>query len=105
MRHITRINVFHIVSEPGDMTRYDYMINQNGPDDFTIAPVESTFAFPQRLDYHVAKNILDSDVKALWKKAEEMKVNPYTLKEVCGTIVEIKEGLTKVKSRRPIILW
>ncbi len=96
MRHITKINVFHIISEPGDKTRYDYMINQNGPDDFTIAPVESTFAFPQRLDYFVAKQMLGYGEERLAEEAKEMGVNPHTLSEVCRTIVEIREGLTSI---------
>ncbi len=96
MRHITKINVFHIISEPGDRTRYDYMINQEGPDDFTIAPVKSTFPFPQRLNYHVAKRIIAGDEGALSVVSDyiDMGVNYYTLKEVCLTIIEIKEGLT-----------
>lgn len=96
MRHITRINVFHIISEPGDKTRYDYMINQESPDDFTIAPVKSTFPFPQRLNYYVAKKMLGYNEEALLKEAEDMGVNSHTLEEVCRTIVEIKEGLTSI---------
>ncbi len=96
MRHITKINVFHIISEPGDGTQYDYLINQDGPDDFTIAPAKSTFKFPQRLNYFGVKRILEND-KILLEVAKSEDVNPHTLREVYRTVVEIHDGLTYIE--------
>ena len=82
----------HIVSEPGDMTRYDYIIYRDGPDEFTIAPARSTFRFPQRINYYSAKAIVESDdYEKINKLAEEKGCNLFTLKEVCRTIIEVWE--------------
>jgi hypothetical protein len=43
------IKAIHVAVEPGDLTRYDFLISKDGPNNFVIAPVRSTFKFPQRI--------------------------------------------------------
>lgn len=97
MRHITKINVFHIISEPGDLTRYDYLVHQDGPDDFTIAPAGGTLKYPQRLNYLDAVKILEENDEDLKFNAAWDGINPYTLKDVCRTVMEIHDSLSCIK--------
>ncbi len=96
MHEMKTINCIHVISEPGDMTRYDYLLHRNGPYDFTIAPVASEFKFPQRVDYYLAKAIFneidDGNNELLIQEADKHHCNIYTLAEVCSTIILIKEG-------------
>ncbi len=97
MRHITKINVFHIISEPGDKTRYDYLVHQVGPDDFTIAPAGGTLEYPQRLNYFDAVKILETDDVDLKFKEAWNGISPYTLKDACRTVMEIHDGLSCIE--------
>lgn len=92
MKETKRITGFRIISEPGDTTRYDYIVHRN-EDDFCITPYESTFTFPQKLNYFDIKDItnvneaeryITEDIKLLY-------VNPYTLLEVVRTIKDMFE--------------
>ena len=90
MKKITEVgtNMFHILSEPGDMTRYDYFCFVNY-DEFCFMPCGSTFRFPQRLNRFDVKNLEDEELQ---KMAEEQFCNPCTLKECIRTIeAELKE--------------
>jgi len=78
MLKITTMVVRHVTSEPGDATRYDYLVNITGSDEYSFAPVGSTFRFPQRLNYWA---VLDLNDAALITLAEKEHCNPYTLKE------------------------
>jgi len=72
------ITVHHIISEPGDATRYDYLVNLTGLDEYSFAPVGSTFRFPQRLNYW---EVLSLTEEQLLELAKEEHCNPWTLKE------------------------
>jgi hypothetical protein len=91
MKEIREFSVDRVISEPGDMTRYDYLITQNG-DDFLIAPYKNTFHFPQRLNYWNVVNIDDVTGCVKYINAniatspELVGVNPNTLLEVIDTI-------------------
>jgi len=83
--------VYHIISEPGDNTRYDYFVTNFG-DTYMFLPYESTFKFPQKLNYWEVKDIesmedLD-DYKELLK--EHVGVNPWTLMECIRTLKELQ---------------
>lgn len=45
----TDLDIYRIICEPGDMTRYDFFVIPYF-DDFLIFPCESEFKFPQRLN-------------------------------------------------------
>jgi hypothetical protein len=101
MRKITKESVFHVISETEDgRVHYDYLISQDGPDDFRVAPARGTFDFPQRLNYFGAKRILrglktdDELLPELAEIAEDENVNEETLEEVFRAVVEIREGIT-----------
>jgi hypothetical protein len=90
MKEIKGISCIHVISEPGDMTRYDYIIYRDGQDNFCIMPATSTFRFPQRINYWDAQSILES-ADRLHAMADKFDCNRFTLKEVCRTIVELWE--------------
>jgi hypothetical protein len=99
MKEIWTHPVKRVISEPGDHTKYDYLVYQSPRDDndFSFAPCESTFAFPQKLDYWSAMNILESKdpmdaaIKTINNDYKLKYVNPHTLLECCRTIKEFKE--------------
>lgn len=95
MRNFEPMGVMRIISEPGDMTRYSYLICRDGPSEFTFAPIASTFRFPQRMDIFEARKIvaetpgqLTEDSKTCLKKAEEEQCNPNTVLECAKAIVQ-----------------
>ncbi len=71
------IKVWHIISEPGDATRYDFMVKQDY-DDFIIFSAGSTFKFPQRIN----RWELDDEIKA--------DCNPSTTRAVIAALKEIQ---------------
>jgi len=90
-RDIFNIAVNRIISEPGDMTRYDYIIVNLGNGEFSIAPYSSTFRFPQRINYYDIENIksVDDCVDYLYGKECTDNINPNTLFECVNCIKEI----------------
>lgn len=81
-----------ITSEPGDMTRYNYLVHKDGYDEFTFAPTTTTFRFPQRLNYWDVKDLLDSSTDSEHRMneiIEKENCNPYTLRECIRTVIEL----------------
>lgn len=81
----------HIISEPGDATRYDYGVYQTGPDDFSFMPIGSTFVFPQRLNFYDVVDIVSVDQCS--DKAKALGCNPYTLFECIRRVKELHAKL------------
>ena len=81
-------NIYHVVSEPGDATRYDYFVYRDGPDEFCFMPCRSTFRFPQRLNYYDFKDT-GIDVNKDYSIGIEYNCNLYTLKECIRTMEEL----------------
>ena len=80
MKIVNKIEALHIVSEPGDGTRYDYfMIESNRG--YYFFPAESTFKFP--------KFIIKGETDAEWL-ADEWGCNPWTAKECLRSIKEFE---------------
>lgn len=77
----------HIVSEPGDFTRYDYLVFKVG-DCFYFNKYLSTFAFPEYLYTYQIDGILTVDkCQELIDKSPYLeKVNPWTLLECIDTM-------------------
>jgi len=91
MKQITEFKgALRIVSEPGDMTRYDYIIIKDF-DDYIFAPYKSTFSFPQRLNYYSIEHVytLEDCIQFIKDRSELKHVNPNTLFECIKTIKEI----------------
>lgn len=84
--------MFYVESEPGDATRYSYIIYRDGPDQFTITPTRSTFIFPQRLDFWDIFTTQDEVVNQarVIELAEQWNCNPCTVLECMGAILQIK---------------
>lgn len=83
--------LFHVTSEPGDGTRYDYFVHKAG-DDYSFMPGDNTFRYPQRLNYwELGDRINESfpDKEEYLTQAEIYGCNPYTLMECVRTIKEV----------------
>lgn len=92
MREITYRRVAHIESEPGDMTRYSYIIlNKRGH--YIICPNNSEFPFPKYILQNEVNeiNTLDDSISFLNKNRIKRfeNVNPHTLLECANGIREI----------------
>lgn len=88
MRKTSHKTVTHIVSEPGDRTRYDYLITALG-DTYKLMPYKSTFIFPQSIDYWEITdiNILPEVIEYMRIKAPKYDgVNPHTMLECINCI-------------------
>lgn len=87
--------IYHVKSEPGDCTLYDYFVYRDGPDEFCFMPKDSTFRFPQRLNYWDVNNIeIDTskpitECEELFKLAHKENCNPYTLSECIRIVKEL----------------
>ncbi len=84
-------NSVHVISEPGDMTRYDYYIIVDG-DDYIFFTVENTFNYPRKINYYEINDIDVSnkanDEKIALRAARE-QCNPCTLKECIRSMQEL----------------
>ena len=97
MKNITDEIIKRVVSEPGDFTRYDYLVYQLPLDntEFRIAPCNSSFPYPQRLDIFEAEVILNQEdpleaaIAFIRNKPALANVNPHTLVECCKTIKDL----------------
>ena len=82
----TNLKVWYIESEPGDCTRYSYIVLRDF-DEFLFMPYHSTFTFPQRINRFMIEN--EDYVKEL---AERYNCNPCTVQECIRTIEELMES-------------
>ena len=80
-------NIYHVVSEPGDATRYDYFVYRDGPDEFCFMPCKSIFVFPQRLSWYE----IHLKEEELIRLAKFHACNVWTLKECIRTMEELHE--------------
>lgn len=89
--------VYHVISEPGDMTRYDYLVVRDH-DEYRFIPWRSTFAFPDKLNYYEVMDIED------WRGAAHFleiaaprykNVNPHTIVECVNTIKKLRNDRTR----------
>lgn len=78
--------MIHIISEPGDGTRYDYLVFRDGPDEFCFMPARSTFKFPQRLNFYEVQSAKESAIHLL---VVEHNCNPWTILECIRIMKEL----------------
>jgi len=92
MRDFSFLAVRRVISEPGDSTRYDYLVYEDY-DNYMFAPIGSTFAFPQRLDFWEVQLIINiKDACDYINKHKELaNVNPNTLLECVNCIKHLRE--------------
>lgn len=84
------LDVKRVISEPGDGTRYDYIVVRNHKY-FMFSPYENTFRYPQRIDIWSIRNAKSED-DLVMKIAKEESCNPWTVKECIRWMKEATEG-------------
>lgn len=83
-------DIFHVTSEPGDATRYDYFGYIAGNSNFNFMPCDNTFKYPQQINYYnVADLNLVDDKATLILMARETNCNIFTLLECIRTVKEL----------------
>jgi hypothetical protein len=82
----------HVISEPGDGTKYDFLVYRDGPDNFFITAAGGTLEYPQRLNIHDARVITEADEDELHVQARGEGIDPFTLLEVCRTVIDIHDN-------------
>lgn len=85
------MKIFHVITEPGDATRYDFIMVRRG-DEFTIAPCRSTFRFPQSFNKWEIRNIgpdAISEHDFIIMKSNKYNCNPHTVKACIDVIRSI----------------
>lgn len=94
MRKILRSNTFRVISEPGDMTRYDFLVTPLSPSVYKIQAHKSTFAFPKIIDTNIIGTLetWEECNKFLERNTDSNydKVNPHTLLECLKSIRKIR---------------
>ena len=90
-------DTYHIIAEPGDMTRYDFIVHRDGPDNFTFAQAMSTFQFPQRilwwdvahLDIRLGRSLENAtEIRAI---ADKYRCAPATVLTCVKAMFNLKE--------------
>lgn len=98
--NIIELEWFHVISEPGDATRYDFLVTKDY-DNFLIVPYGSSFKFPQRINkYDIKANM--NDIKQAIEENDyenlielcllvcnDEQVNCWTVVAVCKAIVQL----------------
>lgn len=90
-RQFRRLRAVHVISEPGDATRYDYYVMKDGPNDYVFAPARSTFRFPQRINYFEGINALDNR-EDLDKIVDRENCNHWTVIECINCMIDLKDN-------------
>jgi len=90
MKQINKIEVVHVISKPGDYTKYDYLIIKQS-DTFKIVGYGSIFAFPDILEYCniVEIETLEHCIEHIKANSDLANISPHTLLEVVTTIKEL----------------
>lgn len=88
MKEITFEEVLHVVSEPGDATRYNYIVYQE-VDNFYFCSAHGPMRYPHFINYYDVKNASTDTIIDL---AEDQQVNPYTYAECARTAIELIEN-------------
>jgi len=90
MEKINGIWCTHVISEPGDGTRYDFIVGNDGPDRYCFMPHRSTFRFPQKINYYDVCNIEEINDTIL-EFAKNDNCNPHTVLECVRIIKKLRE--------------
>lgn len=85
--------IFHVISEPGDMTRYDFVV-MKWTHEYVFMPLGSTFRFPQKLN--VFRKYTES---LIYDIADRNRCNPCTVKE-CIRVMNIIEKRKEQEKRK-----
>jgi len=83
--------LYHVTSEPGDCTLYDYIVYKDF-DEFCFMPCGSSFKFPQRLHYYTHKDFTVLNEETV-EMSEYLNCNPHTLMECVRTMIQLHEDV------------
>lgn len=88
MKEITFIEAMRVVSEPGDATRYEYVVIHD-VDEFYFCSARGHIPYPRAINYY---NVRNASTDRIIELAAEQQVNPYTYAECARTVIEIMEN-------------
>ena len=83
MKKVTTLEVTHVISEPGDCTRYDYLVVRDADNVFRFFPYENTFNYPAHIP------LWDLDEANIELTAKKFNCNPHTVAECMRTMREM----------------
>ena len=91
MKEFNEHKVLRVISEPGDLTRYDYLVIQNNENFFFIS-WRNTFEYPRVLNYFIFRDIntLEEAAECCRNMKGLKNVNQHTLLECINTIKLLK---------------
>ena len=90
MHKVIRIiehELWHITSEPGDRTRYDYFVYRGSGGYFHFMPRDNTFKYQQKLSINSAHAI--SALPNVELTEAKPEISPYTMLECVRTVIEL----------------
>lgn len=100
MKKIRKVedDIYHVVSEPGDATRYNYVAVRDGAL-WHFTAREGTISYPRTVDSYrtyehydalaLAEDREQTVLSSLLQIAEEQDTNPFTLAECMRTILAL----------------
>lgn len=96
-------NSIRVISEPGDHTRYDYIVIFDNINDniFKFVPFRNYFEFPKQLNYYEVSEInnLTECVNYINRHAighQFHSVNPHTMLECINTVKQLYSNLIPI---------
>jgi len=85
--------VIHVVSEPGDCTKYNYFVIIDH-DDYHFVSVSNSFSYPQKINrWDVVPPVSPSFEDCCEDLAKKYNCNPWTAKECMRTAYELHNNL------------
>lgn len=91
-RDIQKVGVYKVDSQPGDGTRYHFIIRQDGDFMWIYGDEDSSIRYPKYLRRSQIENIDTADMNPeLLTYAERSECNPWTLAE-CIRAINIMTG-------------
>ena len=88
---MTEENLFHVIHEPGDATKYEYYVLRLGYDIFKFLP-ENRFEYPTELNLGEIEDVTDvskAHKYILGRNSISNKVNPHTLLQCIEVVKKI----------------
>lgn len=97
MKEVNKISdyIYQILSEPGDATRYEYLMMPDGDGRYYFMPSKPSFMYPQYIEleemdeYIMVKQLSNIEgTDCIIKLAEKFNCNPYTVMECVRSMQE-----------------
>lgn len=95
MKEIKSIKALHIVSEPGDATRYSYMVTKDGPDIYCFSPLDNDFNYPQKINKWEVLEAKEITEPIVVYYSDKYNCNVYTVMECIRTVQELENWLVE----------